>query len=175
MGSLSFLNDQGIALQRLSWADEDTNIISDAHPMSESEVLSALQVFLFTPLHIQNLFHLFALVKKLPGKNKRITKMWGVYSLEYFSQNFMSENCRVVNQQDIDRDRDRDIEVCLYWAICNMIWKLSWRTYGNCFVNPVTKTKIASSSHSHETIICKCKKANWQFQCWDPIEQNEKP
>jgi hypothetical protein len=70
--------------------------------------------------------------------------MWGFYSWEYFSQNFMSENCRVVNQQDIDRDR----EVCLYWAICNMIWKLSWCTYGNCFLNPITKTKIASLSHS---------------------------
>jgi hypothetical protein len=33
--------------------------------MSESEVLSALQLLLFTPLHIQNLFHLFAIVKKL--------------------------------------------------------------------------------------------------------------
>ncbi len=65
MGSLSFLNDQGIALRRLSRADEDTNIISDMHPMSESEVLSALQLLLFTPLHIQNLFHLFAIVKKL--------------------------------------------------------------------------------------------------------------
>jgi hypothetical protein len=42
--------------------------------MSESEVLSALQVLLFTPLHIQNLFHLFALVKKLQGKNKESKK-----------------------------------------------------------------------------------------------------
>jgi hypothetical protein len=54
------------------------------------------------------------------------------------------QNCRIVNQQDIDRDR----EVCLYWAICNMIWKLSWCTYGNSFVNLITKTKIAPSSHS---------------------------
>jgi hypothetical protein len=74
--------------------------------------------------------------------------MWRVYCWEYFSQNFMSENCRVVNWQHIDTDTDTDREVCLYWEICNMIWKLSWCTYGNCSVNPITKTKIASSSHS---------------------------
>ncbi len=87
----------------------------------------------------------FCSCQKAEGKKQRITKMWGVYCWEYFSQIFMSENCRVVNRQHIDRDRDR--EVCLYWTIY-MIWKLSWCTYGNCFVNPITKTKIASSSHS---------------------------
>ncbi len=103
------------------------------------------------PLHTlaySKLVPSFCSCQKAAGKEKRITKMWGVYSWEYFSQNFMSENCRVVNQQDIHRDRDRDREICLYWAICNMIWKLSWCAYGNCFVNPITKTKIAPSSHS---------------------------
>jgi hypothetical protein len=71
MGSLSFLNDQGITLRRPSRADEDTNVITDAHPMSESEVLSALQVVLFTPLCVQNLFHLFTHVKKLHFKKSQ--------------------------------------------------------------------------------------------------------
>jgi hypothetical protein len=57
----------------------------------------------------------FCSCQKAAGKKQRITKMWGVYCWEYFSKIFMSENCRVVNRQHIDRDRDR--EVCLYWTI----------------------------------------------------------
>jgi hypothetical protein len=101
MGSLSFLNDQGITLRRPSRADEDTNVITDAHPMSESEVLSALQVVLLTPLCIQNLFHLFTHVKKLHFKK---SQKCGEFVAENITLKIVSENCRCSRHRQRQRE-----------------------------------------------------------------------
>jgi hypothetical protein len=100
---LSFLNDQGITLRRPSRADEDSNVITDAHPMSESEVLSALQVVLFTPLCIQNLFHLFTHVEKLHFKKSQKCE-------EFVAENITLKIVSVKIAGVVDRHRERERE-----------------------------------------------------------------
>ncbi|CAM6049164.1 unnamed protein product [Sphagnum compactum] len=100
---LSFLNDQGITLRRPSRADEDTNVITDAHPMSESEVLAALQVILspqYYPLHVMCSFgrHRTGTVIACLRKLQR----WNLTAIMEEYRRYTGSKVRLLNEQFIE-------------------------------------------------------------------------